>query len=310
MSTHADTSSSSPLPRQPACRNRKKALPYSDLDVSQWRNYDNVETGTLWLFNNRQREQGHKLDYHGNCIPQILTQVLTRFTRQGDVIIDPFVGSGTSAIEAVNLDRLAIGIDIQAKMIEHIEQKLKEQNKTGSVRLIEGNSANWSCVGASVEAALREFGKSQAQHLFLHPPYADIIRFSEEPGDLSSLSSTAMFLDAFEQVARWGFNLLENNRFATLVIGDKYSQKELIPLGFYCMERMNRVGFQTKSIIVKNMTGNERGKGKTTNLWRYRALAGGFYIFKHEYVMIFEKPAKRQKNPTARKPFKGNGDTI
>ena len=38
------------------------------------------------------------------------------------------------------------------------------------------------------------------------------------------------------------------------------------------------------------MVGNERGKGKANNLWRYRALAGGFYIFKHEYVIIFDKP--------------------
>ena len=40
----------------------------------------------------------------------------------------------------------------------------------------------------------------------------------------------------------------------------------------------------------KDMQGNERAKGKTANLWRYRALAGGFYIFKHEYVMVFQKP--------------------
>ena len=44
-----------------------------------------------------------------------------------------------------------------------------------------------------------------------------------------------------------------------------------------------------KGIIVKDIQGNERAKGKTANLWRYRALAGGFFIFKHEYVMIFQK---------------------
>ena len=39
----------------------------------------------------------------------------------------------------------------------------------------------------------------------------------------------------------------------------------------------------------EDIQGNERAKGKTANLWRYRALAGGFFIFKHEYVMIFQK---------------------
>ena len=55
------------------------------------------------------------------------------------------------------------------------------------------------------------------------------------------------------------------------------------------MNKMNEVGFKTKSIVIKNIEGNEQGKGRTTNLWRYRALAGGFYIFKHEYIMIFQK---------------------
>jgi hypothetical protein len=84
---------------------------------------------------------------------------------------------------------------------------------------------------------------------------------------------------------------LEPGRFAILVIGDKYTRGELVPLGFYCMERMQRVGFRVKGIVVKNIQGNELGKGRDGNLWRYRALAGGYYIFRHEYVIVFQKPA-------------------
>jgi hypothetical protein len=58
------------------------------------------------------------------------------------------------------------------------------------------------------------------------------------------------------------------------------------------MERLSRIGFKTKAIVVKNIEGNERGKGRASNLWRYRALAGGYYIFKHEYVIIFRKPER------------------
>ena len=95
--------------------------------------------------------------------------------------------------------------------------------------------------------------------------------------------------DLFEKVAKNGYDLLEKGRFACLIIGDKYANSQHIPLGFECMARMNKLGFITKAIIIKDMQGNERAKGKTANLWRYRALAGGFYIFKHEYVMVFQK---------------------
>jgi hypothetical protein len=47
-------------------------------------------------------------------------------------------------------------------------------------------------------------------------------------------------------------------------------------------------GEALKSLIVKDMQGN-RAKRNLENSWCYRALAGGFYIFKHEYVMFFQK---------------------
>ena len=75
-----------------------------------------------------------------------------------------------------------------------------------------------------------------------------------------------------------------------MVIGDAYRKGEWRPLGFECMERCRRAGLVLKAINVKDIQGNERGKGKATNLWRYRALQNGFYVFKHEYVMLFRCP--------------------
>ena len=123
----------------------------------------------------------------------------------------------------------------------------------------------------------------------MHPPYDDIIKFSDNEKDLSNCKSTQEFYDLFGKVAKTAYDFLEKKRFAALIIGDKYANGELIPLGFKCMEAMNNAGFTTKSIIIKNIEGNEKAKGKTANLWRYRALAGGFNIFKHEYIMVFEK---------------------
>ena len=53
---------------------------------------------------------------------------------------------------------------------------------------------------------------------------------------------------------------------------------------------MEEVILQNKPLSVElNLEGNEKAKGKQANLWRYRALYGGFYIFKHEYIMVFQK---------------------
>jgi hypothetical protein len=82
--------------------------------------------------------------------------------------------------------------------------------------------------------------------------------------------------------------VLDKGRYLGLVIGDKYSSGEWIPLSFYCMQAVQGKRCTLKSIIVKNFE-ETTGKRNQKELWRYRALVGGFYVFKHEYIMIFKK---------------------
>jgi hypothetical protein len=262
---------------------------WSDIDLNRWRDYDHILTDSLWIFPSRASGDGHALDYHGNFIPQIATQTFTRYTKAGEIVLDMFLGSGTSAIEALNLNRRCIGVELKPDLIEYVRNKLPPDRVDGDVHLILGDSTTKATADA-IRAALAAMGETYAHLLVLHPPYHDIITFSDRSEDLSNAPNVEAFLDMLETVACHGYELLAPGRFAALVIGDKYEKGELIPLGFWCMERLNQAGFKTKAIVVKNIEGNERGKGRTSNLWRYRALAGGYYIFKHEYVIIFHKP--------------------
>ena len=71
-------------------------------------------------------------------------------------------------------------------------------------------------------------------------------------------------------------------------IGDKYARCEWIPLGFQTMNEVLKRGYSLKSIIVKNFE-DTTAKRSQKELWKYRALVGGFYIFKHEYIFVFRK---------------------
>jgi DNA modification methylase len=266
-----------------------KTPPYSDIDLNRWREYEHVWTDSLWHIEARDRTGGHQLDYHGNFVPQIATQAYLRYTREDDVVLDLFLGAGTSAIEAMRLNRRLIGVELKPELVEVVRAKTPPALLGHRVHILQGDSTRTE-TATRVREALDSMGAEYAQLLVLHPPYHDIIHFSDEPADLSNAPALDIFLDLFESAACHGFELLEPGRFAVLIIGDKYTQGELIPLGFYCLDRMQRAGFRTKAIVVKNITGNERGKGRDSNLWRYRALAGGYYIFKHEYVVIFQKP--------------------
>jgi hypothetical protein len=263
--------------------------PYSDVNLDRWREYEHVWTDSLWLIDSRDSSAGHQLDYHGNFVPQIATQMFLRYTKENDIVLDPFLGSGTSAIEAQRQERRLIGVELKPALVEEVRAKISPELLDDRIHLLQGDATSAE-TAERVRETMASMGAEHVQLLLLHPPYHDIIRFSEDPDDLSNAEDVDRFLAMFQAAAGHGFALLEPGRFAALVIGDKYGQGELTPLGFYCMDRMQRVGFRTKAIIVKNIEGNERGKGRSSNLWRYRALRGGFYIFKHEYVMVFRKP--------------------
>src|SRR5262249_17990075 len=116
----------------------------------------------------------------------------------------------------------------------------------------------------------------------------DILKFSDDERDLSKAADTDKFLRMFGEVLDNVTPHLEPGRFCILVIGDKYAKGEWIPLGSYCMQEVLRRPYSLQSIIVKNFD-STRAKRDQQQLWRYRALAGGFYVFKHEYIYVFQK---------------------
>ena len=261
------------------------ATKINDINVKQWREYGEILTDSLWVISRRDNSGSHAPDYWGNFIPQIPFQMMQRYTRAGDWVIDPFLGSGTTLIEAQRLGRNALGVELQPEVAELARERIEaEPDPEKTCQLIRtGNSQTFDFKGA-----LQEQGVENAQLAILHPPYFDIIRFSEESSDLSNAEDLGGFLEGFGAVVEGVSQALEKGRYLCLVIGDKYSKGEWVPLGFHCMNTVLDKGFTLKSIVVKNFE-ETAGKKGAQNLWRYRALVGGFYVFKHEYVFVFKK---------------------
>jgi len=262
-----------------------KTSKINDINLFRWKEYEDIITDSLWVLDRRDTSGAHLGWYWGNFIPQIPHQMMLRYTKKGDWVLDAFVGSGTTLIECRRLGRNGIGIELNSEVVrkaKYLVEKEHNRNKV-TTELITGDSRT-----IDTKKVLDKHGISQVQLLIMHPPYHDIIRFSEDNRDLSNTKNTSEFLKIFGEVVDNVTPFLEKKRYFALVIGDKYSKGEWIPLGFYCMNEVLKKGYLLKGIIVKNFEGT-RGKRNQKELWRYRALVGGFYIFKHEYVMLFKK---------------------
>jgi DNA modification methylase len=256
---------------------------FNDLDLENWKESE-IWTDSLWIIPERDKSGKHNGFYHGNFVPQIPHQLILRYSKKGDVVFDPFVGSGTTAYEAESLGRNFIGIDIQPGLVEQVKSKV--DNKDFFAELVVGDSADKTTFDKVAEI-LKKKNKNNYQLAILHPPYADIIKFSDKEKDLSNSKSLKEFLDKFAKVISNTKTLLEKDRYLSIVIADKYAQGKWIPLGFYCLNEAQKLGLTLKSIIIKNMEGN-RAKQNKEGIWRYRALTSDYYIFKHEYIFIFK----------------------
>jgi hypothetical protein len=283
-------------PKTKGARSRKPST-LNDLDLEQWREHDDVLTDSLWLIPERDRSGSHMADYHGNFVPQIPYQAMRRYTKLGDVILDTFLGSGTSLIECRRLGRHGIGIELKPDLAQRAAERIESQSNPYEIttQVLTGDSTSLEATKPLVTEALSEIGRDSVQLAILHPPYHSIIKFSELDEDISNCPTVEDFLQKFGQVVDTADHFLQKGRYLALVIGDMYAGSEWIPLGFYCMQEVMKRNYSLKSIVVKDMQGN-RAKRNLENIWRYRALAGGFYIFKHEYVMFFRKSGKNERS--------------
>jgi len=252
---------------------------------------ENINVDSLWIINERDKSGKHENIYHGNFIPQVPNQLIRRYTKENDTVLDLFMGSGTTLYECENLNRNFIGFDINTQIIDYVKSKMRETQNI-KFKINECDVANQVLFKENIEKSLSELGTEKVQLIIAHPPYMDIVKFTERAEDLSQIGDLTTFVKQFVQVIKNAFPYLENKKYLGIVIGDVYKKSEVVPLAFYVLDAIKRnFNVKLKGIIIKNIEGN-RGKLGQKNIWQYRALQSDYFIFKHEYILVFKKEEK------------------
>lgn len=256
-------------------------------DREHWRELD-INVDSLWIIGPRAKGGKHTNAYHGNFAPQIPNQMIRRYTEEGDTVMDLFMGSGTTLYECETLGRNYIGFDINDEMIDFVEDRMCGCD-TIDYHIHKCDVTDAVAFQKNTDLSLKQMNRRKVDLLIVHPPYLDIVKFTNRPEDLSSISSLNIFIGKFEKAMENALYYLKSKHHFALVIGDVYRNGEVMPLGFYCMYAIKKAfECELKGIVVKDIVGNRAKIGQEA-LWRYRALVNGNYLFKHEYLFVFRK---------------------
>lgn len=231
-----------------------------------------LEDTTIWSFPERGSWVTHSGKYRGNWSPYIPRNLILRYSKKNDWILDQFLGSGTTLIEAKLLGRNAIGVDINSEAIKLSNTNLNFTcQESSKIFTKQGNATELS------------FIKDESINLICtHPPYADIIRYSKKiPGDISHLKYEE-FLMALEQVAREAYRVLKKQGICAFMIGDIRRAGYVLPLGMNSMQKFVDAGFKLKEIVIK-----EQHNCRSADYWDGKER--NFLMLAHEYIFILKK---------------------
>lgn len=96
------------------------------LEVSDYKN-EELNYGNIWNINRKAGSVGK--DYvHPAIYPnKLVERIVNLFTNEGDTVLDPFLGSGTSLIGAIRLNRNFKGYEYNEKFYELIDYRIKNE---------------------------------------------------------------------------------------------------------------------------------------------------------------------------------------
>lgn len=228
------------------------------------------ELTSIWSFEKRGNWETHKGDYPGNCSPKVIRNLIIKYTKENDIVLDQFIGSGTTAIEALLLNRRVIGIDINEKALNICNSRIKNLKGYNKIQL--GNAESLKLQNNCID------------FICTHPPYLDIIKYSENNKNDLSLFNKEDYYNAITKVAQECYRVLKNNCKCAIIIGDVRKKGYIEPLGFNVMKIFIDCGFKLKEIIIK-----EQHNCKSTQKWIDIAKERNFLLIKHEYIFVFAK---------------------
>jgi len=220
-----------------------------------------IQPTTLWEYPSQDYGVGHQgvPGYKGATPSYIVWNLLQRYTKAKDLVVDPCAGSGTTLDVARELDRRALGYDLRPMRKDIFR----------------------------VDARALPLEDQKADFVFIDPPYSTHLEYSDDPRCIGKLDAAkGEYYEAMDQVIGEIERILRPGRHMAMLVCDSFVKGSgFFPIGFELFALL-RKRFEPVDIVAVVR------HNKTLEMGNYRAAAeaGNFYLRGFTYLFIMRKP--------------------
>ena len=222
----------------------------------------------VWQFYYEKRDIRDKKLHPATFPISLARRCIELFTHKGELVVDPFVGSGTTLVAARDSDRNAVGFDLNEKYIELCNMRLSQDNVFNNTQQIP------ICDDAR---NIKNYLEEETVKLILtSPPYANLLnrkrknksrrgeqrkneqfdtieQYSQDVRDLGTLSLEA-YTEKIYSIYRELYPLLQEKGHCIINVADMWWENERIPIHISIIKAMEEAGYKFRNTIIWDRT--------------------------------------------------------
>lgn len=253
----------------------------------------------VWQFNYSSRDI-RKKDIHPATFPiSLAKKVIELFTHEGELVLDPFVGSGTTLVAARDINRNAVGFDLKQEYTTLCKERLAQNHLLCTSKQV--------AINDDARYIKEYLGEETVSLIFTSPPYANLLnrerknksrrvrnngqlgkieQYSQDPRDLGTMELdkyTKSMGDIFESF----LPLLRPKAHCVINVPDMWWENKRITIHVSLIEELRIRGYELRNIIIWDRTNLVNQIGIFG--WPSNYITMGVTF---EYLLDFWKPEK------------------
>lgn len=237
----------------------------NELNGSQWLYW----TNSIYETSFPPDRTHHLRKKHGAMKPpQLMAEIVSFFTKRGELVLDPFAGVGGTLLGAELAGRQALGIELNPIWVEIYHKIITDYQEFNGELVLAGEAGEKGHVFGSKMLSgdcldlMRQFKPETFAAIIADPPYGcnhgstgfkSETNFNMNSDDERDFGNSRDYQDFLAKIETFGveaYRLLLPKRYLVLLVGDRYHCGEYLPLGYMVADALRKTGFKWKGTRI------------------------------------------------------------